>query len=124
MEERRLTDAEVGYIRVKAIIGDIAVPLDFGLSPDSLQAPLYDVQCAMLSSLSKHGKVTSDPVRGVTTCGEELGEAMAEALDATRPSGHVSGSIHRMYQELAQLAGYTILLMVSMAKIAQEDVNA
>lgn len=85
------------------------------------------VRRAMEDAWLKHGEPTDDPVRGSTNLCEEVGEVATCALDATRtihaPVGSVTyegikrlqgQSIDKMCEELAQVAGYAILLMVKL----------
>lgn len=86
-----------------------------GVGESWLVLTLFDVDAAMVEALDKHGAPTSDPMRGIVTCSEELGEAAAEALDATRGAGPMSvHHLNRMYQELCQLSAYSALLATSM----------
>jgi hypothetical protein len=82
-----------------------------------------DVTYAIEEALRKHGPCTSDPVRGALNLAEEVGEVAKEALDATRHA-RLDGqpdpvSLYLMIQELAQAAGYAILLMASMRALLE-----
>lgn len=76
-----------------------------------------DVVAEMWHAVTKHGPVTKDPMRGVATLTEELGEVAAEALEATRktvtPAIEME-SLMAMCNELNDLIAYAILLRVSM----------
>ncbi len=73
---------------------------------------MIDVE-AMLA-LEKHGPLTKDPVRGCAILGREWGEAMNEALLATRPGQTVQGQYEaklRLRTELAQVAATAALMI-------------
>jgi NTP pyrophosphatase (non-canonical NTP hydrolase) len=83
-----------------------------------------DMAAAMVFALQKHGRPTSNPNRGISTLSEELGEAAEHAIEATRPD-LLDGipdptALRQMYDELAQLAGYAMLLMMSMRKLYKD----
>lgn len=72
---------------------------------------------AAYQAMVKHGVPSADPVRGCGIIAEEVGEAMAHALDLTpRTTPAVCGQPERdqlllMLAELAQVAGSALLRM-------------
>lgn len=111
--------------------GAIAMPVDWQIRENALSQAHLAVARSMSYALRKHGRPTRDPVRGVINLSEELGEVAREALDATRNYSHSDvdrfeqqekfNAIARMYGELGQLAGYAILLMMSMEGILPDQ---
>ncbi len=97
----------------------IGVPREGGWEDDILNITFRHIEMAMIDALKRHGKPTDDPVRGSTTLTEECGEVAECALDATRPGGVTIEeellALSKMYVELAQAAGYSFLLMISMS---------
>lgn len=74
-----------------------------------------------LLAVGKHGQVTRDVNRGVAVMVEELGEIAECALEATRVN--VTGPNRKrqlilMGGELAQLAGYVMLLMIRVEELS------
>jgi NTP pyrophosphatase (non-canonical NTP hydrolase) len=93
----------------------------YGIDKGALWKARIDVVAAMEFALQRHGEPTSDPNRGMTTIAEEVGEAAECALEATRPDRVVdypdNQQLRLMCDELAQLAGYTMLLMLTMRRL-------
>ena len=117
MEEPRLD-----FTEYRTLIGvdsgpAIEVPADWGFEDDILNVTFRAIHAAMVEAMSKHGRPTRDPVRGAATLSEECGEVARAALDATREVLSVNDrfvALGGMYDELAQVAGYAFLLMISM----------
>lgn len=105
----------------------IGVPTAWGFTDDILNTTFRHIEDAMVKSLRLHGRPTKDPVRGGLNLAEECGEVAEAALDATRPSGVTPElrllAIRRMHSELADVAGYAFLLMISMGYVIEEEVR-
>jgi NTP pyrophosphatase (non-canonical NTP hydrolase) len=74
----------------------------------------------MSEALTKHGRPTIDPVRGALELCEEAGEVAAQALGATRGASNYEvrlDAMEGMAYELAQVAGFATLLLVSMEEV-------
>lgn len=84
---------------------------------ERLYAMIPEVLRAMEESVGKHGEPTIDPVRGACELAEEAGEVADQALGATRANSTFEirrDALEGMCYELAQAAGFAILLLSSM----------
>lgn len=77
---------------------------------------LTHIARAMVDAEAKHGPLTKDPVRAGLIMVEEVGEAVAEILTATRlrspaDSKQIELALRKAINELAQVAAMTILMI-------------
>lgn len=88
------------------------------LQLDALMPRNHVIDAALAESraaLIKHGPAVGDPVRGTCILGEELGEAMEQALKATSPDPNENcgqptrDRLQLLRSELCQIAGYAML---------------
>lgn len=67
-----------------------------------------------------HRDLPGSPLRRAALVCEEAGEALKEALDATRGQGHDYPAERRMYTELVQCAAMTLRVLNAMSKELQD----
>lgn len=87
------------------------------MTEDALQSALFHVRRELTRSEKQHGEWKHGVDRGIVIATEELGEAAAEALAATRATATEAQRVEarfRLVSELAQLAGVAIHMIAKL----------